>query len=397
MPFWKKKETRKHANGELHLGQPTEKPEKKPFEYHGKWTKLHQILHDNRGVRYFVAAVFIIIATGLGLLAMLATYEDPVVYDLPLVTKKKPAPTKFYSPLTGNEVSDKATTEREVTAIMIENSPDARPQSGLKESGIVFEAIAEGGITRFLVLYQEQQPELIGPVRSVRPYYIDWAAPFDASIAHVGGSYNALQEVRNGQYKDIDQFFNAGAYWRASDRYAPHNVYTSFKRLNELNAQKEYTKSTFTGFPRTPIETSKKKKTEKDTNLTPATAVQVPISSSLYNSSYTYDKNTKTYLRDEAGEPHTDREAGQIAPRVVIVLKVPTSLGFEDGYREQMQTIGSGEGYLFQNGTVQPMTWKKADKKSQIRFVDAHDKDILLERGQTWITAIGTDRTPTWQ
>lgn len=202
--------------------------------------------YDNRGVRYFVAAVAIIIATGLGLLAMLATYKDPVIYDLPFV-KKKPEPTKFYSPLTGNEVGDEATTKREVTAIMIENSPDARPQSGLKDSGIVFEAIAEGGITRFLALYQEQQPGLIGPVRSVRPYYIDWAAPFDASIAHIGGSYNALQSAQ-WTIKDIDQFFNAGAYWRASDRYAPHNVYTSFERLNALNEQKGYTSSTFTSF-----------------------------------------------------------------------------------------------------------------------------------------------------
>ncbi len=396
MPFWKKKETRKHADGELHLNTPIEKPEKKPFEYNGPWTWLHRLLHDNRGVRYFVAAVAIIIATGLGLLAMLATYKDPVIYDLPFV-KKKPEPTKFYSPLTGNEVGDEATTKREVTAIMIENSPDARPQSGLKDSGIVFEAIAEGGITRFLALYQEQQPGLIGPVRSVRPYYIDWAAPFDASIAHIGGSYNALQEVRNGQYKDIDQFFNAGAYWRASDRYAPHNVYTSFERLNALNEQKGYTSSTFTGFPRVAPETEKKKVDKKVPSLAAATSIQVPISSGLYNSSYTYAADSKTYLRSEGGEPHLDREAGQITPRVVIVIKVPTSLGFEDGYREQMQTIGSGDGYIFQDGTVQPMTWKKADKKSQIRFTDAQDKDIPLERGQTWITAVGTDKTPSWQ
>jgi hypothetical protein len=138
--------------------------------------------------------------------------------------QKKPQ-QKIYSQLTGKEVSEDD-SKRPVTAIIIENSPDARPQSGLKNSGVVFEAIAEGGITRFLTLYQEDQPQLIGPVRSLRPYYIDWLAAFDPSVAHVGGSLNALQEIRNGSYKDIDQFSHADTYWRARDRYAPHNVYT---------------------------------------------------------------------------------------------------------------------------------------------------------------------------
>ncbi len=365
-----------------------------------RWTWLHQFLHDNRGVRYFVVAVALIIATGLGLLAMLATYKDPVIYDIPLVTLKKPEPKKYYSPLTGNEVGDEAATKRAVTGIMIENSPDARPQSGLKNSGIVFEAVAEGGITRFLALYQDEQPSLIGPVRSVRPYYVDWVAAFDASIAHVGGSYNALQEVRNGQYRDIDQFFNASAYWRATDRYAPHNVYTSFEKLNALNTSKGYTSSTFTGFVRTQSLTKKEAKSRADANpVKPSTAnsIQVNISGALYNSSYTYDATTKLYARSQAGAPHIDREDGAITPRVVIVIKVPTKLGYEDGYREQMQTIGSGEAFIFQSGTVQQATWEKTDKKSQLRFIDGNKKDIPLEAGQTWITAIATDKAVTWQ
>lgn len=372
---------------------------KKAFEYTGPWTWLHQLLHDNRGVRYFVTAVALIIATGMGLLALLATYKDPVLYDIPFVTLKKPEPKKYYSPLTGNEVADETATKRATTAVMIENSPDARPQSGLKNSGIVFEAIAEGGITRFLVIYQQEQPSLIGPVRSVRPYYVDWVAPFNASIAHVGGSYNALQEVRNGQYRDIDQFFNAGAYWRAKDRYAPHNVYTNFERLNALNAEKGYTTSEFTGFTRTSTTPTDKKSKKKETKPTLPTAntIQVNISSSLYNSAYTYDASSKLYARSQAGEAHTDREEGQITPRVVIAMKVPTKIGFEDGYREQMSTIGSGEVYVFQNGTVQQGTWQKTDRKAQIRFLDGQQKDIPLEAGQTWITAIAPEKAVSWQ
>jgi hypothetical protein len=300
-----------------------------------------------------------------------------------------PVPVKYYSPLTGLEVANQAATTQAATAIMIENSPDARPQSGLKSAGVVFEAIAEGGITRFLALYQQEKPQLIGPVRSVRLYYVQWLAPFQPSVAHVGGSLFALNEVRSGSYRDIDQFFNSGTYWRAKDRYAPHNVYTNFANLDALNAKKGYTKSNVSGFVR------------KDPAPSPApnaTKVNVTISGPLYNSSYTYDAASNTYMRFQAGAPHVDREAGQIAPTTVVVMKVAMTKVMEDGYREQITTIGSGEATIFQDGVATKATWNKADKNSQITFTDASGKPLALDRGQTWITAIpNTTGRVTWQ
>ena len=295
------------------------------------------------------------------------------------ITQKPVEAVKYYSPLTGSLVDSEAATKQAVTAIMIENSPDARPQSGLKQAGVVFEAVAEGGITRFLTLHQQDKPQIIGPVRSVRMYYVDWLAAFNASVAHVGGSAAALAEVRNGNYRDIDQFFNSGSYWRATDRYAPHNVYTSFERLDALNAAKGYNESTFTGFSRV----DGKPSTSPD-----ATSVSVVISGPLYNSSYSYDAATNTYLRSQAGAPHLDREDGQIAPSSVVVMKVNMTRVLEDGYRESIATIGSGEAVIFQNGIAQNVTWTKADRASQIKFTDASGKDVPLVRGQTWITAI---------
>lgn len=347
-----------------------------------KWAYAHQ------SVLLFAAALSVIIGTGIALLAML--YQAPVyepAKDLSPIPQKKEEP-KFYSPLTGKQVKNEAATTRQVTAIMIENSPDARPQSGLKSAGVIYEAIAEGGITRFLALYQEDRPGLIGPVRSLRPYYVDWLAPYDAAVAHVGGSKAALDEVRNGNYKDIDQFFNPGAYWRSTDRYAPHNVYTSFDRLDALNKSKGYTKSKFTGFARKEDEPSKKPN---------AKSISIDISSGTYNSSYSYDAKKNHYVRSQGGEVHKDREAGPITPKVVIVMKVPMERGFEDGYREQMQTIGKGEAFIFQDGTVTKATWNKSNKTAQIKFTGADGKDIALNRGQTWITAIDTDRAVSWQ
>lgn len=304
---------------------------------------------------------------------------------------KKPAPPapKFYSPLTGVEVKDDATTKQAVTAIMIENSPDARPHSGLKQAGIVYEAIAEGGITRFLALYQEAKPTLIGPVRSLRMYYVDWAAPYNASIAHIGGSAAALAEVRNGNYRDIDQFFNAPSYWRASDRYAPHNVYTSFEKLDALNASKGYTTSTFTGFARS----------DGKASVTPnATSIDMQISSTWYNTHYDYDTATNTYLRSIGGEPSNDREEGRLAPQVVIAIKVGMTKIFEDGWRESITTTGSGSAFIFQNGTVTEASWRKNSRAEPLEFIDAAGKPILLNRGQTWITAVPNDTgNVTWK
>jgi hypothetical protein len=299
-----------------------------------------------------------------------------------IVAPPAPVPV-YYSPLTGSEVKNKAVTKQPVTAIMIENSPASRPQSGLKDSGVVFEAIAEGGITRFLVLYQEQKPKLIGPVRSVRMYYVDWVAAFNASVAHIGGSAKALRELRNGKYRDIDQFFNASTYWRATDRYAPHNVYTSFKHIDALNAKKGFKSSTFTGFTRKDSTANEKPK---------ATRVDVKISSPLFNSSYKYDAKTNTYKRSQAGKAHSDREKGQMSPRVVVVLKVTESTVFEDGYRESINAIGKGKAVIFQDGDVHEVNWRKPSRTAQITFSDAEGRDVPLARGQTWITAVPTNK-----
>jgi hypothetical protein len=304
-------------------------------------------------------------------------------------TVPAPEPVKYYSPLTGNLVDNQAATTMAVTGMMIENSPDARPQSGLKNSGVVFEAIAEGGITRFLVLYQQEKPQLIGPVRSVRLYDLDWLKPFEASIGHVGGSAEALVEVRNGTYRDIDQFFNSGSYYRATDRFSPHNVYTTFEKIDALNVSKAYTSSAFTGFSRIDSVASK---------APTASTITVTISSDSYNSAYTYNATTNTYDRSQGGAPHLDREDGQISPRVVIVMNVEESTVLQDGNREQITTVGSGVAHIFQDGVMTEATWHKDSKASQVYFRDAADKDIPLARGQTWITAIPNDGGDvTWQ
>lgn len=348
--------------------------------HHSIMDRFHSWVHLHHTATLVLAGVGVLLATALVAVVLMFQAPEPAVAPKAAIkATPTPSPLIYYSTLTGEKVPDQTSVTQAVTAVMIENSPDARPQSGVKQAGVVFEAVAEGGITRFLALYQSAKPNLVGPVRSVRLYYVDWLAPFQASVAHIGGSKFALDEVRNGNYRDIDQFFNSGSYWRASDRYAPHNVYTSFERLDALNQKKGYMSSVFTGWQR------KDGSPSKSPN---ATVIDVKISGIPYNSRYQYDATSNTYLRSQGGAQHIDREAGQIAPSSVIVMDTTMTKVFEDGYREQITTIGSGRARVFQDGVVIEGTWTKKDRGSQITFTTADGKDIPLNRGQTWITAV---------
>ncbi len=314
-----------------------------------------------------------------GAVAFVLTYRAPVASNNYITPVQKKPVEKYYSHLNGIEVASKADLSKPVTAIMIENSPDARPHSGLKQAEVVYEAIAEGGITRFLTLFQQHKPQLIGPVRSLRMYYVDWLAPYQASVAHVGGSHTSLQEIRGGNYRDIDQFFNGGSYWRANDRRPPHNVYTSFEKLDALNAGKGYKSSQFTSFTRTDGKTSDKPN---------ATSIDVNFSSSWYNTHYDYDKASNTYLRSIGGQASNDREEGRLAPSVVIALHVNETTIMEDGWRQSIVTTGTGTATVFQNGTAAECTWHKNDRFSPLELIDAAGKPVALNRGQTWIAAV---------
>lgn len=294
------------------------------------------------------------------------------VYDPP-----EPPKTTEPSRLTGVEVPF-AANALPVTAVQIENSPDARPQSGLYDAGIVTEAIAEGGITRFNAMYQEAQPERIGPIRSLRPYYIDFFLPYDASIVHAGGSGQALAEVVSLGLKDIDHGANGGTFYRDSNRFAPHNLYSSRAKMLEAHNARGYGASTFTGLVR---------KAEKKSEAPSARAVDVNISSFLYNPRFDYDAATNSYLRSMAGRPHMDENGKQINPKVVIVLVMPHHYA---GIYSVYETVGSNKAFIFQDGIVTEGIWEKTTRNAQFKFGDANGSPIGLNPGQTWMTLATT-------
>ena len=276
---------------------------------------------------------------------------------------------------------------------MIENSPDARPQSGLAEAGVVFEAVAEGGITRFMAIYQEAKPQLIGPVRSLRITYAEEAKPYQCSLLHMGGADNALSLVRNNSaFRDLEGMYYEGKWvWRQNTaiagkrRYAPHNVYTNFEKLDELNYQKGYNNSTFGGFARVNPDDPKP---EVEQN---ATWIKIKMSSDLYNPIFTYNADTNTYTRSHtSGGIHqsiaVDGSALNITPTVVVAAKVDAvRRPGPDGYTDYT-TIGTNDAFIFQDGTVTIGKWKRDTADNEMQFIDRDGNIIKLNRGQTWIS-----------
>lgn len=338
-----------------------------------------------------LAALVLACGGGFGTYKLMQTKVAPAIK----VTKHTPKSDLVVSPLTGLQITKQAAV-RPVTGIMIENSSDARPQSGLQDAGVVYEAIAEAGITRFLAIFQDTAPQYIGPVRSLRPYYIDYAAPYQASIVHVGGSPDALSAVQAGGFRNLDQFANGSYFTRISSRAAPHNVYTNFDQLDSLNQSKGYTSSKFTPWVR-----------KKDSKLVTPTAktIDLAISGPVYNVHYDYDAATNSYLRSEAGAAHIDLVSAsdgtgvQLKPKVVIVLIVPLSSGALDAsgaYYSNYTTSGTGGAYIFQDGGIAQVTWSKLDTNSPLLFKDSAGKNVTLNAGQAWVTLVSASTAVTY-
>jgi hypothetical protein len=335
------------------------------------WIKAH---------RYYTALVAVILLAAAGGAYLFFTGKS--VGEALEATKNRAKAEQAPSPLTGVLVP-LAEARRYPVAVMVENHPNSRPQSGLEKAGLVYEAYAEGGITRFMALYVEgDQARPIGPVRSVRTYYLDWATEWRAYLAHVGGNMDALDLIPSSKVYDLDEFAQAGAYWRDHSRFAPHNMYTSIERLRAAAARERYPeKGSFAVWPR------------KDA----APVAQRPESAEFgvnYGGSYSvrwvYDKTSNRYTRHQAGAVHADKETGTaITASNVIVQVVPqsnvtTRIG-EPGLR--LETVGSGPARFILDGQVRDGTWKKT-AGAKTRFYEQDGSELKLNRGPTWISAV---------
>jgi hypothetical protein len=303
-----------------------------------------------------------------------------------------PTPVLVPAPLTGEPVSA-AVAARHPIAVMIDDLGAARPQSGLSSASVVWQAPAEGGIPRYMAIFQDTLPKSIGPVRSSRYYYIAWAAEWRAIYAHSGGSPGAkatLQAKGSGQYVyNVDEFRYSGTFFRIKTRFSPHNLYTTSAKLRALGkrigAKDKAYKTVWDFAPDAPLD-------ERPYGGT--ITVKYP-----YNAiSYKYDRTTNTYLRSVTGEKkQTDAGTGtRIAPKNVVVMRMrfgPLNDGHPGAPRLEATVVGSGPAWISTNGRTIKGTWKKASITKPTQFFDAKGNEVTLTIGQTFVQVVTTSTT----
>jgi len=318
-----------------------------------------------------------------------------------------PTPTPVAGVLNGTwlpaDQADRAT--RHPIAVMIDDQAAARPQSGLADADVFYQALAEGGIPRYMAVFQIGDPKAVGPVRSARRYYVAWAKEWRALYAHAGGAPNALAEIRRVNRRDLwdaDQFRYSTTLYRIRTRLAPHNVYSTGKKLRALGKRLGAT-APFTK----PAWTFKE----------PADLAQRPTGGSIvvpYRANritYRYDRETNRYVRGVSGaktqKDGTTKEV--IAPANVVVLYMGTaplrntaaSPHNERKHRIDIDYKGSGKALVFNDGKLTKAIWSKKNELAPTRFLYASGpnkgRPIPLVRGQIAIQVVPKSTNVTWK
>jgi|SRR5579885_585313 len=290
--------------------------------------------------------------------------------------------------------------------VMIENSVDARPQSGINAADITYEAVAEGGITRTLNVYYCQDAGIIGPVRSARTYFVDFISEYGDHplYAHVGGANTPGPADALGQidsygwtgYNDLNQFsIGFPTYWRDETRQGhpvatEHTMYSTTTKLWTVAQQRGLTN----------VDKSGK---SWDADFTPyefkddAPLADRPDNQTIhvdfwdgaeYAVDWKYDKQNNDYLRYNGGQPHIDRNTHkQLTAKDIVILYMQESHA-NDGYTNNEHLLygdkGSGDATIFMDGTETKGMWKKADRTSRTMLYDNNGNEIKFNRGHIW-------------
>lgn len=271
---------------------------------------------------------------------------------------------------------------------MVDDLGAARPQSGLASASVVWQAPAEGGIPRYMAVFQDNMPEEVGPVRSARYYYIAWAAEWRAIYIHSGGSPQALATLRakgRGQLVyNGDEYRYSGTFYRLKTRRSPHNLYSTGPKLHalgkHLGAKDQAYKTVWQFAPDAPLESRPYGGT-----------ITVTYPHNLIK--YSYDRTTNTYLRSVTREKQqTDAADGvRIAPKNVVVMRMsfgPLNDGYAGPPRLEAKVVGSGVAWISTNGRTIKGTWKKTALTKPTKFYDSKGDEVTLTIGQTFVQVI---------
>lgn len=279
---------------------------------------------------------------------------------------------------------------RRPIAIMVENHPDSRPQSGLDKADIIYETVAEGGITRFLAVYQTAEETNIGPIRSARPYYLNLASQYNPIFVHVGGSDEALADLKDKTYSGIDdlnEFYNGNYFKRITTRSAPHNAYSKIQTIRKYLEDKKLkqTSSNKTAF------NSFLTKNES-VNGTPATTINLNFSLPDFLVSYRYNPENNNYVRILAGKAHTQAETQKAltADTILVQAVTITAIPNDPKLRVKLDLSSGGKLYAFMEGKLVKGTWDK-NSSGSTEYKDESGNPLKIQPGKIWVELISND------
>jgi len=311
-----------------------------------------------------------------------APIEEPVIEEVPIVSN--------LSPYTGLPIAEELLNKRPV-GIMISNIKVALPQSGIGSADIVYETLVEGGITRLFGIFHDFDDEKIGPIRSSRHYYLDFALDNDAIYTHVGQSTYATAAFKE---LNVDRFYgisklDAMLTYRDPDRKAPHSTYTSYTKLMDTWTFLDYRKELSEESRRLLFNLV-------DTPLSQGDSLtKILLDYSPYiTATFEYNETTMVYDRYQFGDKHIDATTKeQIAFKNIIIqyADIWTIKGDKLGCMD-MTLITKGTGLLITDGFKVPITWEKTSHDSPTAYFFADGKPIVLNPGKTFISVFPLNR-----
>ena len=269
-----------------------------------------------------------------------------------------------------------------LVAIMVENHIHAQPLSGIADAAVVYEAPVEGSIPRLMAIYPlDSDVEKVGPVRSARPYYLDWVHEYGQMMyMHVGGSPEALERISAEGIFDMNEFSRGWYFWRSKDRGAPHNVYTAenlwnaaFERYGDADADTTFASWKF------------QKADRCQENC--ITDISLSYGGGAYTPEWTFNSSTMQYDRSEFRRTDRDQDGTAIVVDTVIVQYVDATVLDNIG-RLGIDTIGSGDAVVFQGGHAIEGQWQKENRHDRTRWFDEDNEEIELNPGKIWVQVV---------
>mgnify|MGYP001027759403 CR=1 FL=1 len=275
-------------------------------------------------------------------------------------------------------------------AVMIDNHNQAWPQAGLNQAYLVYEAVVEGGETRLMALFKGQNLDKIGPVRSSRHYFLDYALENDAIYVHHGWSPQAQSDISTLGVNNINGIQESSAsFWRVKDKSAPHNLFTSTDSILKIAERKGYSKTS----DKKSVLNYVANEVEMPATAVNATSVTIPHSN-LQTVKYEYNAETKTYTRYARNKLQSDYETGEpVTTKNIIITMCDnyTLADSEEKGRQGLKNIGTFDGYYITNGKAIKIKCTKTARDQQTKYEDLNGNEIKVNDGNTWVNICPTD------